>query len=95
MSTGIEYGQKALDNNSKNANAHKWFGICVGARGQFSDTKTKIKDGTVFKEHIEEAIKLNPGDPALYNLLGRFEFEVSIATVSYKLHNQSAVNMVI
>ncbi|XP_065214678.1 regulator of microtubule dynamics protein 1-like isoform X2 [Planococcus citri] len=77
INQGIEYGQRALDGNSKNANAHKWYGICVGARGQFSDTKTKIKDGTVFKEHIEEAIKLNPGDPALYNLLGRFEFEVS------------------
>lgn len=75
---GVELGQKALNADQNSANAHKWYAICVGARGQFLSTKEKIKDGVTFKEHIEQAIKIDSSDPALYNLLARFEFEVRI-----------------
>lgn len=76
--SGVDYGQKALNADQNSANAHKWYAICVGARGQFSSTKEKIKDGVTFKEHIEQAIKIDSSDSALYNLLGRFELEVII-----------------
>ncbi len=74
---GVEYADKALILDSKNPDAHKWYGICVGTRGQALSTKEKLKDGITYKEHIEIAIKLGSPDPALHNLLARFEFDVS------------------
>lgn len=59
-----------------NCNAHKWFAICSGARGQLGTTKEKIEGGYVFQNHINEAIKINSRDPTLYYLKGKLEYEV-------------------
>lgn len=77
ITEGIEYGQKALNADQNNANAHKWYAICIGGRSQYLSMKEKIKDGVVFKEHIDQALKIDSSDPALHNLSARFEFEVS------------------
>lgn len=74
---GLEYADKALASDPNSANAHKWYAICIGARGQFSGTKEKIQDGIKYKEHIEKALKIDSSDPNLHNLLARFEFEVN------------------
>jgi len=74
---GVDYASKAISIDDNSANGHKWYAICVGARGQFMGTKEKIKGGYIFKEHVEKAIALNGSDPTLYNLLARFELEVS------------------
>lgn len=81
ITAGVNYAQDALQLDSSNANAHKWFAVCVGARGQFQGVKEKIRDGFVFKEHVEAAIVINPQDPTLHHLLGRFKYEV--ATLSW------------
>jgi len=36
----------------------------------------KIKNGVLFKEHLDIAISINPTDPILHHLLGRFSYEV-------------------
>lgn len=59
-----------------NCNAHKWFAICSGARGQLGTTKEKIEGGYIFQNHINEAIKINSRDPTLYYLKGKLEYEV-------------------
>jgi len=74
---GVEYGQKAIELNGDNWKAHKWFAICVGARGQLQSVKEKLKDGHVFKEHVDTAIRINPQDATLHHLLGRFNYEVA------------------
>lgn len=61
-----------------NWNAHKWFAICSGARGQLGSTKEKIEGGYIFQNHINEAIKINSRDPTLYYLKGKLEFEVKL-----------------
>ena len=39
--------------------------------------KEKILDGFEFKNHIDKAAELNPGDHITHHLLGRFCYEVS------------------
>jgi hypothetical protein len=67
-----------LELDESNAEAHKWFAVTVGSRGEFLSTRKKIEDGYMFKEHVDKAIALKPDDPSLHHLLGRFSYEVSI-----------------
>jgi len=69
--------EKALKLNDRSADAHKWYGITVGSKGDFLSTNEKIKNGFIFKEHIDRAVSLNPNDCTLHHLLGRFNYEVS------------------
>lgn len=80
-SVGVEYGQKALEINNSSWKAHKWFAICVGGRGQLQSVKDKLRDGNMFKEHLDAAIAINPTDPALHHLVGRFNYEVITSLV--------------
>ncbi|BES94279.1 family with sequence similarity 82, member [Nesidiocoris tenuis] len=77
----VELSTECLAVAPRLAESHKWYAICIGSRGEFQPTKDKIKDGFVFKEHVEEALNITPEDPTLLHLLGRFRFEV--ATLSW------------
>lgn len=39
--------------------------------------KEKIHDGHLFKQHVDAAVKLNPMDPTLHHMLGRFAYDVA------------------
>lgn len=73
---GLKWAKHALEMYPGNCNAHKWFAICSGARGQLGSTKEKIEGGYIFQNHINEAIKINSRDPTLYYLKGKLEYEV-------------------
>jgi len=73
----ISFAERAVEKKPNSAEAHKWYGVAVGARSEFGSVQDKIRDGFAFKEHIDIAVKLNPKDPVLYHLLGRFCYEVS------------------
>jgi len=73
----VEAGETALALDSKNSEAHKWFAIALGSRGEFGGVKEKIMDGFEFKKHIDKAAELNPRDHVTQHLLGRFCYEVS------------------
>ncbi|VVC25988.1 Tetratricopeptide-like helical domain [Cinara cedri] len=75
---GVKWAKHALEMYPGNCNAHKWFAICSGARGQLGSTKEKIEGGYIFQNHINEAIKINNRDPTLYYLKGKLEYEVAI-----------------
>lgn len=74
---GCDYAEKALILNPSSYEAHKWYAINVGTRGQFSSLRERANDGSLFKKHIDEALKLKPNDSSLHHLLGRFNFEVA------------------
>jgi len=74
----VEYGRKAIQADDGNAEAHKWFAIALGSAGEYLGVSEKIRNGFVFKEHIDIAIRINPSDPLLHYLLGRFCYEVSL-----------------
>ncbi|XP_037072995.1 regulator of microtubule dynamics protein 2-like isoform X2 [Pollicipes pollicipes] len=73
----ISFAERALEKKPHSAEAHKWYGVSVGARSEFGTVQDKIRDGFAFKEHIDIAVKLSPRDPMLHHLLGRFCYEVS------------------
>ena len=75
--TATSYAQIALKLNEQSADAHKWYAITLGSRGEFLKINEKIQNGYVFKEHIDRAITLNPTDASLHHLVGRFCFEVT------------------
>lgn len=74
---GLDYAKQALDINSNDAEAHKWFAILTGAYGDYLGMKEKIEGGYVFKTHVEKAITLRPEDASLRHLVGRFKYEVA------------------
>jgi len=73
----IKSGEEALALDTNNSEAHKWFAIALGSRGEFGGVKEKILDGFEFKKHIDLAAELNPRDHITQHLQGRFCYEVS------------------
>ena len=77
ITEAVQTGERALDLDQANSEAHKWYAISLGSRGEFQGVKEKILDGFQFKKHIDKAAELNPGDHITHHLLGRFCYEVS------------------
>ncbi|OXB65442.1 hypothetical protein ASZ78_005069 [Callipepla squamata] len=48
------------------------FAIMCGYVSQFDSVQNKIRNGYLFKEHLDKAIELKPQDPLLYYLNGRW-----------------------
>uniref|UniRef100_A0A8C5MMW5 Regulator of microtubule dynamics protein 2 n=1 Tax=Leptobrachium leishanense TaxID=445787 RepID=A0A8C5MMW5_9ANUR len=68
---------KAIELNGSSAESHRWFAIMCGYAAEFENVQNKIKNGYLFKEHLDKAIELSPQDPLQYYLLGRWCYEVS------------------
>lgn len=75
--SAVTAGESALRCDERNSEAHKWYAIALGSRGEFGGVREKILDGFEFKKHIDTAAKLNPRDYITHHLLGRFCYEVS------------------
>ena len=86
----INSGEEALALDSKNSEAHKWFAIALGSRGEFGGVKEKILDGFEFKKHIDLAAELNPKDHITQHLLGRFCYEVSQVSLHADLNKSNS-----
>ncbi|NXM69840.1 RMD2 protein, partial [Serilophus lunatus] len=54
-----------------------WFAIMCGYMSQFESVQNKIRNGYLFKEHLDKAIELKPQDPFLYYLNGRWCYSVA------------------
>lgn len=75
---GIAEAEKAIELDKDNSNAHKWYAIILGSTTEYETLQNQILLGFKYKEHIQEAIRLNRNDPANYHLLGRWCFEISM-----------------
>ncbi|XP_053917716.1 regulator of microtubule dynamics protein 2 isoform X3 [Cuculus canorus] len=69
--------EKAVQLDAKSAESHQWFAIMCGYMSQFESIQNKIRNGYLFKEHLDKAIELNPRDPLLYYLNGRWCYSVA------------------
>ena len=58
----VDYGLKAIEIDEFNSEAHKWYAIVIGSRGEYLGIKEKILDGYEFKKHIDRASELSPQD---------------------------------
>jgi hypothetical protein len=78
---GVGYAEQALTLDESHAEAHKWFAVTVGSRGEFLGVNERIEAGSLFKKHVDKALALQPRDPYLHYLLGRFNYEVNILLI--------------
>ncbi|NXH79119.1 RMD2 protein, partial [Hydrobates tethys] len=53
------------------------FAVMCGYMSQFESVQNKIRNGYLFKEHLDKAIELKPQDPFLYYLNGRWCYSVA------------------
>ncbi|NXG88803.1 RMD2 protein, partial [Stercorarius parasiticus] len=79
MTNDAEEKRKYFSNPS-NFQSNKWerlFAIMCGYMSQFESVQNKIRNGYLFKEHLDKAIELKPQDPFLYYLNGRWCYSVA------------------
>ncbi|NXP68588.1 RMD2 protein, partial [Chloropsis cyanopogon] len=79
MTTDAEEKRKYFS-NIRILQSNKWehlFAIMCGYMSQFESVQNKIRNGYLFKEHLDKAIELKPQDPFLYYLNGRWCYSVS------------------
>ncbi|XP_072407480.1 regulator of microtubule dynamics protein 2 isoform X2 [Chiloscyllium punctatum] len=73
---GKEIAMDAVKLGPQSADSHMWLAIVCGHLSEYGSVQSKIKNGTLFKDHIDKAIELRPQDPKLYHLLGRWCYAV-------------------
>ncbi|NWU03604.1 RMD2 protein, partial [Urocynchramus pylzowi] len=79
MTTDAEEKRKYFS-NIRNLQSSRWehlFAIMCGYMSQFESVQNKIRNGYLFKEHLDKAIELKPQDPFLYYLNGRWCYSVA------------------
>ncbi|XP_068597489.1 regulator of microtubule dynamics protein 2 [Brachionichthys hirsutus] len=77
---GKKVGEEAVRLNPTCAESHQWFAIMCGIMAEYDTIQNKIKNGYIFKDHLDKAIELKPQDPMSYYLLGRWCYAVSQLT---------------
>ncbi|NWS32193.1 RMD2 protein, partial [Polioptila caerulea] len=79
MTTDDEEKRKYVTDVKQNSSKF-WkmlFAIMCGYMSQFESVQNKIRNGYLFKEHLDKAIELKPQDPFLYYLNGRWCYSVA------------------
>ncbi|KAK5881966.1 hypothetical protein CesoFtcFv8_020602 [Champsocephalus esox] len=75
--TGKRVGEEAVSLNPTCAESHQWYAIMCGIMAEYDTVQNKIKNGYIFKDHLDKAIELKPQDPLSYYLLGRWCYAVA------------------
>ncbi|NXU90365.1 RMD2 protein, partial [Xiphorhynchus elegans] len=77
MTTDAEEKRKYVTDGKPGKNVYVEFAIMCGYMSQFESVQNKIRNGYLFKEHLDKAIELKPQDPFLYYLNGRWCYSVA------------------
>ncbi|NXT83849.1 RMD2 protein, partial [Zapornia atra] len=80
MTTDTEEKRKYVTDEEQDLEAQSFpwkFAIMCGYMSQFESVQNKIRNGYLFKEHLDKAIELKPQDPFLYYLNGRWCYSVA------------------
>ncbi|NWT83906.1 RMD2 protein, partial [Lanius ludovicianus] len=79
MTTDAEEKRKYVTDVKQNSSKfwNMLFAIMCGYMSQFESVQNKIRNGYLFKEHLDKAIELKPQDPFLYYLNGRWCYSVA------------------
>ncbi|KTF80284.1 hypothetical protein cypCar_00013333, partial [Cyprinus carpio] len=73
---GKKVGETVISINPLCAEGHQWYAIHCGLLSEYDSIQNKIKNGYLFKDHLDKAIELKPEDPLSYYLLGRWCYAV-------------------
>lgn len=74
---GKRVGEEAVQLNPTCADSHQWYAIMCGILAEYDTIQNKIKNGYIFKDHLDKAIELKPHDPLSYYLMGRWCYAVA------------------
>ncbi|XP_048863925.1 regulator of microtubule dynamics protein 2 isoform X2 [Brienomyrus brachyistius] len=74
---GKSIGSEAVAVTPTSAECHQWYAIMCGLMSDYESVQNRIKNGYLFKDHLDKAIELNPEDPLSYYLLGRWCYAVA------------------
>ena len=80
LQSGEEYAKRALVADPNHFGGHKYMSIMLGQGSKFKQTKDKIRDSFMIREHGEKACELAPKDPSIFMLLGHWC--LAVASVS-------------
>ncbi|KAL4144193.1 hypothetical protein PRNP1_013332 [Phytophthora ramorum] len=69
---GLADAEKAYALDSDSAASNKWMAIMTSTVGNFRDLKEKIAGAYVIRDHIQQAIELDPTDATSHNILGQW-----------------------
>ncbi|XP_075216777.1 regulator of microtubule dynamics protein 1-like isoform X2 [Lycorma delicatula] len=68
---------RALEIDEKHYAVHKWMSVLLDARNELRGTKERITQLEKVKEHMLEAVKLNPNDATTYHMLGSWCYQIA------------------
>ncbi|KAM9848088.1 regulator of microtubule dynamics protein 2 [Aulostomus maculatus] len=74
---GKKVGEEAVMLDPTCAHSHQWYAIMCGILAEYDTVQNKIKNGYIFKDHLNKAIELNPQDPLSYYLMARWCYAVA------------------
>ncbi|XP_028845762.1 regulator of microtubule dynamics protein 2 isoform X1 [Denticeps clupeoides] len=77
---GMKVGEEAITLNPACSQSHQWYAIMCGLMSDYDSIQNKIKNGYLFKDHLDKAIELDPQNPLSYYLLGRWCYAVAQCT---------------
>src|SRR3989338_2782014 len=77
-----------VQNNGGDWFCHKWRAITLSEVGKYEGTRRSIEDAFVIKQHLDEALRLNPADPTTHHIQGVWCF--TFADLSWVMRNVAA-----
>lgn len=78
--SALDYAKQAIQLNPDSVEAHKWVAISLGITTDYLSTKEKIESGYELKKHIDRALELDPQEPVLHYMKGRWCWGVYMLT---------------
>ena len=74
---GYEKAKLALTKGNHISSVHRWYGILLNEKSQYTSSEEQIRSAYEVLDHFEEACRLNPQDPTAYYCLGSWYWEVA------------------
>lgn len=66
----IDLAEQCLENFSESASCHYVYAVALGRSSEHKGPRTRIRTSREIKEHIEQALDLDPDHPGAWHLLG-------------------------
>jgi tetratricopeptide (TPR) repeat protein len=73
----IEYAERAIAADPRNAMAQLAAAVCYGRMAPLLDNRTKVAYSRLVKEHADKSLALDPNNDLTYNVLGSWNYEMA------------------
>lgn len=73
----VEYAKRSVAADARSSKAQLSLAICYGRVASLLDNRTKIDYSRRVKEHVTQALKLDPSDDYAWHVLGAWNYELA------------------